>query len=142
MRRALVCGKCGEALSRPLTIWSTKDPAVPPPVHRDGGPLTEAGVAYKSWQAQQWAGDGERVRLDFTPQYWINPIDLAKSLKAVTDVQRLGGCCGLAGMNGPNQRCACGAEVGTLRSDCWTDHVFIPEPDATEWVDADESGTP
>ncbi|PAX07711.1 hypothetical protein [Sphingomonas lenta] len=139
MRRTLVCGRCGGPLTRPLIIWSTKDPATPAPVHRDGAALTEPGAAYKSWQAQQWSSDGTRVPLDFTPQYWINPLDLTEAVRAVTDARRLNGCCGLDGCDGPNQRCECGAEIGTLRSDCWTDHVFIPEPDATDLVDVGES---
>ena len=33
------------------------------------------------------------------------------------------GCCGLDGLDGPNQACtACDSLVGTLRSDCWCVH--------------------
>lgn len=40
-----------------------------------------------------------------------------------TDNSRIHGCCGLDGTDGPNQMCANGHEVATLRSDCWHPHV-------------------
>ncbi|MFG3236770.1 hypothetical protein ACGFZG_34155 [Streptomyces antibioticus] len=40
------------------------------------------------------------------------------------DSGRCAGCCGLDGRDGPNLVCAaCGAEVATKESDCWTDNL-------------------
>jgi len=40
------------------------------------------------------------------------------------EARRLGGCCGLAGQEGPNLVCSgCGVEVATKESDCWTDNL-------------------
>jgi hypothetical protein len=40
------------------------------------------------------------------------------------------GCCGLDGLDGPNQVCVrCRAVLGTARTDCWTEDAiwFLPE---------------
>lgn len=48
---------------------------------------------------------------------------------------RMSGCCGPSGIDGPNLLCAaCGAEVGTESSDCWTVHEVVLEPAAVEPV--------
>ncbi|MFD4609688.1 hypothetical protein ACFWOT_16620 [Streptomyces sp. NPDC058440] len=40
------------------------------------------------------------------------------------DHGRRNGCCGLDGQDGPNLVCAaCGSEVATEQSDCWTQHL-------------------
>lgn len=135
MQQRLICRGCSAELSGMLTILSTKDPAVTVPDHRDGEPFGPPGVAYKSWEPLAKAFEGPPVPLQFVPQFWLNPADVAGRVRDTTNRCRLNGCCGLDGMNGPNQQCACGAEVGTLQSDCWTAHIFVPEPDATEWRD-------
>ena len=39
---------------------------------------------------------------------------------------RLNGCCGLDGMDGPNLLCdQCGAEVAIKKTDCWMPHCVI-----------------
>jgi hypothetical protein len=51
------------------------------------------------------------------------------------DRTRMSGCCGPSGIDGPNLLCAaCGAEVGTESSDCWTVHEVVLEPAAVEPV--------
>ncbi len=141
MRQTLKCCACGAALTKPVTILSTKDPAVGDPKHVAGKPISQPGTAYKSWKPQEWAIEGERPALDFTPQFWINPADVAAGVQATNKRDRIGGCCGLAGSNGLNQTCRCGTEIGTLRTDCWTDHVFVPEPTATEWQEIEDVDT-
>lgn len=133
MRKTLHCVACDAPLSLALDIRSGKDPSVSEPVHDDGKPLTEAGVAFKAWEPIERTLGGGRGLLEFTPQYWLNPADLIEAVRLTGDQRRLGGCCGLAGTDGPNQLCRCGAEIGTLRTDCWTPLVFIPQPDATSW---------
>lgn len=132
-RKALFCTGCGAQLTTALAIRSGKDPKVPKPEPIDRQPLTRAGEAYKSYEPIERSYGAEPAPLEFAPQYWINPADLLPKVRMTKRRKRLGGCCGESGSNGPNQRCGCGAEVGTLRADCWTPYVFIPEPGATEW---------
>ncbi|MFB6894129.1 hypothetical protein ACFCX4_33015 [Kitasatospora sp. NPDC056327] len=41
------------------------------------------------------------------------------------DHRRRNGCCGLDGLDGPNLVCsACGTEVATRQSDCWTPNLI------------------
>ncbi len=138
MGKILTCRACRADLSGMLTILSTKDPAVTVPEYRNGEPFGPPGVAYKSWKPLAKAFDGPPVSLGFVPQFWLNPADVAGRVRNTTrrcrgELRPLNGCCGIAGLNGPNQQCLCGAGVGTLQSDCFTPHVFVPEPGATEW---------
>ncbi len=135
MRKSLHCAACGVQLTAPLQMLSGKDPAVPAPSFEDGKPLTARGIGFKSYKPILWGTSGDRPPLDFTPQYWLNPEDLTAAVRLTRNRKRLSGCCGLAGTDGPNQLCRCGAEIGTLRTDCWTPCMFIPEPTKTTWVD-------
>jgi hypothetical protein len=65
----------------------------------------------------------------------MNPEDLLETVHLTQKQQFLNGCCGPDGGDGPNQICECGAEIGTIMSDCWTPHAFIPAPKATSWVE-------
>jgi hypothetical protein len=58
-----------------------------------------------------------------------------RNLSRHANLARLNGCCGLDGLDGPNQLCACGAEVATEKSDCWMAHALIFEDGAVELVD-------
>jgi len=133
--KMLTCAACGARLTGPLTILSGKDPAVVHPKHRDGEPLTPPGTAFKSWDPIERSFGDVPSRLEFTPQYWLNPDDLTDAVSLTGDWKRLGGCCDEAGMNGPNQVCACGAEIGTVQRDCYQARVFIPAPHATDWTE-------
>ena len=135
MDKALFCTACGARLTGPLAIRSGKDPTVAAPEHRVKEPLIEAGAVFKSYEPIERSCAREPALLEFTPQYWLNPADVREAVTMTRWTKRLGGCCGEAGANGPNQLCRCGAFVGTLRSDCWSPHVFIPDPAATEWRD-------
>jgi hypothetical protein len=136
----LKCSGCGAELSGLIQIRSTRDPARSPLTFEDQKPMTPPGEAIKSWEPMQKSHDPKNpAKLEFTPQFWLNPQDTAKSVEKVDDPRRLNGCCGLDGCDGPNMRCkTCYAVVGTRQSDCWTSDVFIPEPNATEWVKADQ----
>jgi hypothetical protein len=121
--------------------WDT-DPAYDTDSEDFGGvgpPLSEPGVAIKSdVPISRGSNPAKPIPLDFTPQFWLNPIDVVHAVENVADESRLGGCCGSNGLYGLNQRChQCGAEVGTLMEDCWTANVFIPQPCATDWVECE-----
>lgn len=100
-------------------------------------PICKLGEGYKSWRPMVWTeSPNEKLPLRFAPQFWLNPADVTEAARDVADHRRLSGCCGRSGHNGPNQRCrACGATIGTLMDDCWTDRVFIPEPSMTVWIE-------
>jgi hypothetical protein len=57
----------------------------------------------------------------------INPDDMLVR-RSHPDISRRNGCCGLAGCDGPNLVCSCGAEVATESSDCWTAQVVRLQP--------------
>jgi hypothetical protein len=149
MKRELVCKRCKSALTLPLTILSTKDPGVTWPACEIQKSPSPRGAAFKSYEAvmvdlsgatyplqfaETVAIAADQAPLAFIPQYWINPEDVLSSVQDSPHPATLSGCCGMSGINGPNQVCKCGAEIGTRQSDCFTMDVFIPEPDATEWL--------
>ncbi|GHB86380.1 hypothetical protein GCM10010347_66640 [Streptomyces cirratus] len=58
----------------------------------------------------------------------LNPDD-ASGVARHPDRGRLNGCCGLDGLDGPNLVCdACGAEIGTQQSDCWSQQLIALIP--------------
>lgn len=53
----------------------------------------------------------------------LNPEDLLGDLIDHTDAERLNGCCGRDGLDGPNVLCpGCMNEIATVSDDCWTYH--------------------
>ena len=134
MKQILICNACGARLTRALDVRSGKDPSVPSPELIDQQPLTPRGTVYKSYEPLLHTSAETEDPLDLVPQYWVNPDDLCEAVGLTKRRERLNGCCGLDGLDGPNQLCACGAEVGTLQTDCWTPRVFIPERATTTWT--------
>jgi hypothetical protein len=135
MKKSLACRACDARLTAPLTILSGKDPSVTAPEFRDREPFTEPGTVFKSYEPLVRSFRNEPAPLEFVPQVWINPDDLTDVVRLTKNRRRLRGCCGISGLNGPNQLCACGAEIGTLQTDCFTPLVFVAEPDATDWIE-------
>ncbi|BBB07043.1 hypothetical protein SPYCW_0059 [Sphingopyxis sp. EG6] len=138
MRKSLYCSICGARLTTPLTIVSGKNPKVVKPLIEVRKPIVSQGTAYKAWEATPWLYRAPGESLSFVPQYWLNPTDLTDSVQFPKNGAGLGGCCGIAGIGGPNQLCRCKCPIGTLQDDCMTPKVFIPEPDATVWVEGNE----
>lgn len=65
-----------------------------------------------------------------TGVFVLNPEDVP-GVAEHPDRGRLNGCCGLDGLDGPNLVCdACGAEVATRQSDCWSQQLIALVPDA------------
>jgi hypothetical protein len=137
VNKILCCGACVARLTSALTLVSSKAPGVVAPEQEPGKPLVARGIAYKSWEPIERSFGNMPSLLEFVPQYWLNPDDLTEAVRETRNGDRLGGCCGLAGCNGLNQACRCGTEVGTLRTDCWTPHLFVPDPANTNWIEED-----
>ncbi|WP_332819764.1 hypothetical protein [Sphingopyxis sp.] len=137
MRKSLYCNRCRVRLTALLAIVSGKDPKVPEPLIEDRKPIVSRGVGFKAWKATPWIYREPGEPLAFVPQYWLNPLDLTDAVQLSRDTSRTIGCCGISGINGPNQLCRCKQEIGTLQDDCMTPCVFIPEPEATFWADCD-----
>lgn len=135
MKRSPSCRACGALLTIPLTILSGKDPSVTTSGIKDREPITATGSAFKSYAPLVRSYGDEPGPLEFVPQLWINPDDLTDAVRLTKKGRRLNGCCGISGLDGPNQLCACGAEVGTLQSDCFTPLVFVAEPGTMEWME-------
>lgn len=136
MESSLYCNQCRVRLTSSLTIVSGKDPSVVRPEIELRRPLMKTGLAFKSWEPMFWISAGWDHGLDFVPQYWLNPDDMADTVRDPVGKRGLGGCCGPTGLDGPNQACGrCQALVGTLQDDCSTPRVFIPDPKTTTWVE-------
>ena len=129
----LRCRSCGADLSEPVTIREAGMDGVAQPEFRDHEHVIDAGYAFKSEEPYRKRLGPGKDQLEFTPQYWMTARDLLASVQLTKNQSHLNGCCGLDGSDGPNRVCACGADIGTEMSDCWTSYLFIPDPEATEW---------
>jgi len=137
MLQRLACAQCHATLTGTIDV----QPGVYPPGREWSGyepkPLTGAGYAIVSPNPILWSDDPQmKPPLQFAPQHWLNPVDVSGQIENADNAGSLNGCCGPSGHGGPNQRCkSCGCIVGTLMADCWTDHVFILQPDETYWIE-------
>ncbi len=136
-RKALICKRCHTTLSRPVAILCLGDENVVEPEFIDNQHVMEEGFAFESLiPYRKSAGISfAESRLEYVPQIWMTDRDLLETVGYTKISSRLNGCCGLDGCNGPNRICACGAEVGTEMSDCWTSFLFIPNPEETLWLE-------
>jgi hypothetical protein len=135
----LICKICRSELSVAVQMISTKDPETPKLELKDQCPVTGPGTVIKSWESIQALIYGHSVpTLDFTPQYWMNPIDVEQFVTFVKDDKKLSGCCGLSGFDGPNMCCKkCKSVVGTRQNDCITPNIFIPDSQNTQWIETE-----
>ncbi|MDH7974425.1 hypothetical protein QH494_19725 [Sphingomonas sp. AR_OL41] len=135
MLQMLICRSCGRQLSRPVNLLEEDAPKAPTPTIEDQVPPFAEGIALIVREEPiRTVIVGDPHPLSVTPQAWMNPNDLLKTVRNSNLASRLNGCCGLDGCDGPNQLCVCGAEIGTRLSDCWTMNVFVPLQEATEWT--------
>jgi hypothetical protein len=107
-------GQDGKPTMRPGTYAVDDEPFGPPYVSVPaGGP---AALTY----ADVLAADGARGTVV------LHPDDLVIERHWISG--RAVGCCGPAGMDGPNLKCACGSEIATEVNDCYTPHEVRLEP--------------
>lgn len=125
-RAELRCCFCKASISHAFVVLSCDGAteAITP-----GKPVAKPGTAFYSLVPLEKTCNHETIKLGFSPQLWLNPLDVEGRTELTKDKELLKGCCGISGTRGPNVECAsCGALVGTLKDDCWTPHIFIPQP--------------
>lgn len=124
----LACQRCRQALTKPLqALNGTADNFR---AHARNGNLPFAMAIHDSlWKE----GDPHGRKEDGYLTTWISLAGLSDGMMDTTDYRRLNGCCGLDGLDGPNQVCRnCGRYVGTKVTDCWTPHIFEPLAEHTK----------
>lgn len=114
------CRDCGTRLTPALTQLD----AMPSPVQLDDGvgyrPTVPVGFVAVDPDPVSSYQDGGAATPGTVGCYVVNPDD-ARLLVRHPDPRRSSGCCGHDGLDGPNRVCpSCGAEVATLRDDCWS----------------------
>ncbi|WP_298463949.1 hypothetical protein [uncultured Erythrobacter sp.] len=127
MRGQFFCKGCGGPITGVIEVESLKDPSVKRPSLKLQQPVAPCGSGYKSrYKSYDPGGWSKQKATDPEPTYWLNPDDVKPYSKYIKG--RCIGCCGIAGLDGPNHQCAkCGAEIGTEESDCYTPYIFITE---------------
>lgn len=147
MKQVLVCKKCGEDLSKPVIIYREKHGKlkskkgrvrVPPP---DGCDLPTVVLYYNCEEAIMPEGcvlETKNILYDrighplcFKPQFYLTLEDILPTVgKNKHWAQQ---CCGAGISDYPNRQCKCGSAVGFELSECFTEHVFIPDNEKTKW---------
>lgn len=106
---------------RPITLPARKIPLPPPNYNSVAGAATPAdriqpprmprGAYSANHHPEEFSGD--------PPGLVIHPDD-AVGMLLHPDASRLGGCCGISDMGGPNLVCAgCGVDLATHQADCY-----------------------
>ena len=102
----------------------------------------DLGLVPIDWQSQAMGEDllarGSAMQVDGSSpeseigKFLANVAD-AEHMTLTSDYRRLNGCCGLDGCDGPNLLCeVCGTYVATKRTDCWTRHHIVFDPNTTK----------
>lgn len=124
------CAGCGAALTVPLAGGEAgllqKDAQNRQPVVPQGFAVVDPALS--TYIRIVRGGPREEVERCPAKNLVVNPLDLIPDAVVVTG--RAVGCCGLDGMEGPNQACAaCGQILGTAMTDCWTaaEVRFLPD---------------
>ena len=120
------CRPCHAALTRPLALL-TKTTVL--------GRKAETSLVPDGHYWLVAAGE------DFAGQYAVPLADLV-GVGYHRDNQRLIGCCGPSGTNGPNRTCGCGYAIGTERSDCIWPHAVYLDPSRVVAVPVPGEGSP
>jgi hypothetical protein len=106
------CRQCHVDLTRPLCLLS------------DVSALSKTEGQSLLPEGHFWlVGEGH----DFAGQFAVPLADVI-GVRYHTDRNRLIGCCGPSGSEGPNRVCGCGCEIGTERSDCIWPHAVYLDP--------------
>lgn len=127
----ICCARCRAPLT---TVFQF--PALGTVIPGDGDPVRQGTWALTRETHSVSHSGGKRspdwvevVVAEAVPRIVIHPDDRLPD--AVANIPgHSAGCCGLDGLDGPNQACVrCQAVVGTARTDCWTEDAiwFLPQ---------------
>ena len=138
----LICRNCGAKLTSMLEAIETVEDAqlltdlhcndFESPILQGTALFLEGAVLEDCQHATSWSNPS------VAQGAWLHLDDIAEFVADTEHADRLMGCCGLDGQKGPNRVCACGAEVGTEYSDCWTFHMFAVATKNTEWIERND----
>ena len=114
------CRDCGTSLTPALAQLD----AMPSPVQLDDGvgyePTVPSGFMAVDPHPVSTYQKGGAAKAGTVGCVVVNPDDARRLLRHL-EPGRNNGCCGHDGLDGPNRVCpSCGAEVATLRDDCWS----------------------
>jgi len=106
-----------------------------------GNDLIPEGVAFKAsiiWKLFDPLKMFERhYDTTFDHQYWLNLNDIKDHVVNNDNWKNAYGCCGvIATANRPNRQCSCGTDIGYEFSECYSEHVFVPNEKTTRWDEA------
>lgn len=116
----MVCRQCSTRLTADLELVSldTQNQTMGEDLLARGSAMQEDGSSSES-EAGKFLGN----------------IADAAHMTLTSDMRRLNGCCGLDGCDGPNLLCEiCDTYVATKRTDCWTPHYVVFDPNTTKAV--------
>lgn len=125
----LRCAACDAAVSDPVSIETDDDL----PFAAANEPAFPKG---KGWVTMEPIPQDQRAACPnlLYPNYvFMSTESLAEGVADTPHKDRLSGCCGPSGLDGPNRVCVCGNHIGTEQRDCWTAWQFKPDPTATYW---------
>ncbi len=124
----LICKKCTASLTTRLNLFNGNADDFNARMNFDNHPFAME-IHDSIWRP----GDPTGRKEDGYLTTWITVSGLSRGTEDTLDYRRLNGCCGLDGLDGPNQVCtSCGSYVGTKITDCWTPKLFEPLANATE----------
>lgn len=147
MKQVLLCRLCAKPISKPILIFDEASG------YRKGGKgrlrlrapkgsnYSEVILRYEAEQPISPIGTGinaetllypnEGHPLNFKPQFYLTLEDILETV--YKNEHWYMQCCG-AGVSGkPNRSCSCGNPVGFELSECFTERVFIPNNETTQW---------
>lgn len=129
----LRCAKCGHVLTRSCR-WGAPDEHDPEATDRALAIAVGVMVRLQDIDVRAATPNVEAIKTKMHPvagAVSINPSDLLPDRLRPDGPDS--GCCGSAGLDGPNRACAaCGAVVATEWGDCWTQAEIRFAPGAVE----------
>jgi len=147
MKQVLLCKLCTKAISKPILIFDessgyrkggTGRLRLRAPKGSDHGEIT---LRYEAEQPICPIGTGVNAKtllykreghpLNFKPQFYLALEDILETV--CNNEHWCAQCCGAGVSDKPNRSCICGNPVGFELSECFTERVFIPNNETTQW---------
>ncbi|MGB3626051.1 MAG: hypothetical protein WA989_09490 [Henriciella sp.] len=125
----LHCAVCDAVVSEPVSLEVEDDLPFRRPL-KPAFPKGEGWVTMEPIPQSKW---NECRDLLYTNYVFMSTESLAEDVADTPFKDRVRGCCGPSGIDGPNKVCKCGNHIGTESRDCWTAWEFKVDPTATYW---------